>query len=241
LSANYYYDGDNRTQLSAGAGIERSIDSTIAHAGGTIYSRLGNVRADVLDNLEGRGGIQYGLTLQSALALAEGRVGLGARDLDDSAVIVEVTGDASAASFRVLVNGMQYGHVRAGGQLPIHLQPYRSYDVRISPEDAAPVSLDSDAQTLTLYPGTVRVLRWTANSYVTAFGQAVGPDSSPIANAMVQAPHSIGETDDHGYFQIDAALGDVLTFTRGSSRCEARVKASAAGTDIVPLGKVVCR
>jgi hypothetical protein len=241
LSANYYYEDDNRTQLSAGAGIERSLDSTIAHAGGTIYSRMGNVRADVLDNVEGRGGIQYGLTLQSALAVADGQVGFGARDLDDSAVIVQVAGNASDATFRILVNGMQFGHVRGGTQLPIHLQPYRSYDVRIIPDDGAPVSLDSDAQKLTLYPGTVRVLRWTANAYVTAFGQAVGPDGSPVSNAMVQAPHSIGETDDNGYFQIDAAFGDILSFTRGSSRCEVALDGSAPGKDVVALGKVVCK
>jgi hypothetical protein len=241
LAANYYYEDDNRTQLSAGAGVQRSIDSTVAHAGATLYSQLGNVRADLLDNLKGRGGIQYGLTLQSALAVGGGEIGFGARDLDDSAIIVEVAGDAPASRFRVLVNGMQYGHVRGGGQLPIHLQPYRSYEVRIIPEDAAPVSLDSDSKKLTLYPGTARVLRWTANSYFTAFGQAFGPDGAPIANALVQAPHSVGETDDNGYFQIDAANGDLLTFTRNSARCEYRLNGSAPGKDVVPLGKVVCR
>ena len=241
LSANYFYEDDNRTQLSVGGGVARSIDSTIAHAGGTLYSRFGNVRADLLDNFEGRGGIQYGLTLQSAVAASGSQVAFGARDLDDSAVIVQVAGDSSPATFKVLVNGMSYGHVRAGSQLPIHLEPYRSYEVRIVPDDAVPVSLDSDAQKLTLYPGTARVLRWTARSYVTAFGQAVGADGAPVANAMVQAPHSIGETDDNGYFQIDAANGDMLSFTRGSSRCEVALRGSNPGKDVVALGKVVCR
>jgi hypothetical protein len=241
LSANYFYEDDNRTQLSVGGGVERSIDSTIAHAGGTLYSRFGNVRADLLDNLEGRGGIQYGLTLQSAVAASGGQVAFGARDLDDSAVIVQVAGDSSPARFKVLINGMSYGHVRAGAQLPIHLEPYRSYEVRIVPENAAPVSLDSDAQKLTLYPGTARVLRWTARTYVTAFGQAIGPDGAPVANAMVQAPHSIGETDDNGYFQIDAASGDVLSFTRGSSRCEVTLAGSSPSKDILALGKVDCK
>lgn len=241
ISANYLYEDDNRTQLSAGGGIERAIDSTIVHAGGTLYSRYGSVRADVLDNLEGRGGIQYGVTMQSAVAIGNGRVGLGARDLEDSAAIVEVAGAANAASFQVLVNGAPQGHIRSGGSLPIHLQPYRAYEVRLVPDDAAAIALDADSKTVTLYPGSVSVLRWTAHSYFTAFGRAVGVDGSPIANAMVDAPHSVGETDDNGYFQIDAAEGELLRFTRGSSRCEVRMAAASPRNDLVSLGTVTCR
>jgi hypothetical protein len=241
LSATYFYEGDDRTQASAAAGIERSLDSTVAHAGGTLYSRFGNVRADVLDSLEGRGGIQYGVTLQSAVAASGGEIGLGSRDLDDSAVIVEVAGEAGKSSFQVLVNGMAYGHVHAGGQLPIHLQPYRAYEISVRPDDAAAVSFDTEAKKVTLYPGSVRVVRWTAHAFFTAFGQAVAPDGSPIADAMVQAPRSVGETDKSGYFQIDAANGDSVAFTRGSSRCEIRLEGAAARNDFVSLGKVICK
>jgi hypothetical protein len=241
LSATYTYEGSDRTQLSAGAGIERTLDSTVAHAGGNLYSRFGNVRADVLDGLEGRGGLQYGVTMQSTLAISEGRIGLGSRDLDDSAVIVEVGGDAGASTFQVLVNGMTYGHVRPDGNLPIHLQPYRAYEITVRPDDAAAVSFDTDAHKVTLYPGSVRVLRWTAHSYFTAFGQAIAADGSPIANAMVEAPHSIGETDDSGYFQIDAANGDTIAVTRDGSRCEIRLAGAVPRNDFVSLGKVVCK
>jgi hypothetical protein len=241
LSASYFYEGDDRTQASATAGIERSLDSTIAHAGGTLYSRFGNVRADLLDNLEGKGGIQYGLTMQTAVAASGGEIGIGSRDLDDSAVIVEIAGDAGKSSFQVLVNGMAYGHIRAGGQLPIHLQPYRSYQVTIRPDAAAAVSFDTDAQTVTLYPGSVRVVRWTAHSYFTAFGQATFADGTPVANAIVQAQHSVGESDENGYFQIDAANGESITFTRGSSRCEIRLGGLTPRNDFVSLGKVLCK
>jgi hypothetical protein len=69
----------------------------------------------------------------------------------------------------------------------------------------------------------------------------VGVDGSPIANAMVEAPHSVGETDDKGYFQIDAAEGELLRFTRGSSRCEVRMAAASPRNDLVSLGTVTCR
>lgn len=241
LSTNYFYEGADRTQLSLDAGVARSIDSTAAHADATVYSRFGNLRADVLDNLEGGGGLGYGLSLQSAVATAGGEVALGARDLDDSAIIVDVAGDAGAADFEVLVNEQPMGHVRAGGRLPIHLQPYRSYTVRISPERAAPVHFDSASRLVTLYPGSVRKLHWTANSYFTVFGQAVAPDGRPVADAMIQAPRSVGESDDNGYFQMDVASNDTLTFTRGNQSCEVRVSGAKPVNDFVSLKKVVCK
>jgi hypothetical protein len=241
LSTSYYYEDSDRTQLSLDAGVARSIDSTAAHTGATLYSRFGNVRADLLDNLEGGAGLSYGVTVQSAVAISGGAVALGARDLDDSAVIVEVGGDAGDTSFEVLVNEQPMGHVRARGRLPIHLQPYRAYAIRIRPDHAAAVQLDSGTRELTLYPGTVRTLRWTANSYFTVFGQAVAPDGTPIANAAIQAPHSIGESDQNGYFQMDVASNDILTFTRGAERCAVRVSGAKPVNDFVSLKKVVCK
>ena len=241
VSATWFHDGADRSQASVAAGVERSLDSTVAHAGGTLYGRFGNVRADVLDSLEGSGGIQYGLTLQSTVAMSASKVGLGSRDLDDSAIIVEIAGETGSTDFQVLVNGMAYGHVRGRGSLPIHLQPYRAYEVSVRPEGAAAVSLDTDAQRITLYPGNVRVIRWTARTFFTAFGQAVSADGTPITNALVQAPHSVGETDENGYFQIDAANGDSLAFTRGSARCEVRLDGAVPRNDFVSLGKVVCK
>lgn len=241
LSATWFHDGADRSQASATAGVERSLDSTVAHAGGTLYGRFGNIRADVLDNLEGSGGVQYGLTLQSTLAMSAGKIGLGSRDLDDSAILVEIRGQTGATEFQVLVNGMAYGHVRGGGTLPIHLQPYRAYEISVRPEGAAAIGFDTDAQKVSLYPGNVRVVRWTARSFFTAFGQAVGADGMPIRNAVVQAPHSVGETDENGYFQIDAANGDALAFTRGSSRCDVRLDGAEPRNDFVSLGKVLCK
>jgi len=241
ISTNYLYEDDDRTQLSAGGGVERAVEGTIAHAGGTLYSRFGSVRADVLDNLEGNGGVQYGLTVQSAVAVGGGELGLGTRDLEGSAAIIEVASATSDASFTLLVNGSPQGHVRSGGSLPIHLQPYRAYEMRLIPDAAASIALDADSKTVTLYPGTVRVVRWSAHTYFTAFGQAVGPDGSPVANALVEAPHSVGETDDNGYFQIDAAEGETVSFTRGSSRCLVKLDGSAPRKELVSLGKVVCR
>ena len=241
LSVNYVQEDEYRNQLTAGAGFERSLESTVAHAGGAAYTRYGNARVDVLDSLEGPGTLQYGASVQTALAIAGGKVGVGARDLDDSAVIVEVGGDATSSRFKVLVDNRAYGEVKPGGQFSMHLTPYRTYEIRLVPVDAAAISLDSDAQAVTLYPGSARLLRWTARAFFTAFGQALAQDGRPIANAMVEGPHSVGETDENGYFQVDTANGEVLTFTRDTSRCSIKLDGLTARNDFVSLGKMVCR
>jgi hypothetical protein len=240
LSANYFNQSDDRTEYSVGGGVDRAIETTVAHGEATYYGRFGSARAEVLDDLEGSAGLQYGITLQSAVAVGGSTIGLGARDQDEGAVIVEVAGEADAR-FDVLVNGTLYGRLGSGGKLPIHLPPYRSYKVELKPGYAAAVDFDNGAQTVTLYPGTVEVLRWAARPFFTAFGQAVGTDGRPLANLLVQAPRSVGETDANGYFQVDVAKGDVLTFARAEGACHVRISDATVQKDFASLGRVICQ
>jgi hypothetical protein len=85
-------------------------------------------------------------------------------------------------------------------------------------------------------------MTWVARAFFTAFGQALRPDGHPVANATVQSPSGIGETDDNGYFQIDVAAGETLSFdSAGAGSCRATVGSAQRKDDLVALGKVVCR
>ena len=91
-------------------------------------------------------------------------------------------------------------------------------------------------------PGGPADLRWELRRLFTVFGQATRADGRPLANAAVQSGRGIGETDQNGYFQIDVAAGDMLSFTAGgAASCEARIGATAPREDFVALGKVICR
>ena len=59
---------------------------------------------NLLHNLEGRSGTQYDLSFQSGLALSAHGSALGARQAEQSAMIVSVEGDAASAQFSVLVD-----------------------------------------------------------------------------------------------------------------------------------------
>ncbi|WP_028969652.1 CS1-pili formation C-terminal domain-containing protein [Sphingomonas sp. URHD0057] len=242
LTAEYFHQAADRTQVSASAGFDRNLDSSEVHAAGAFYSRLGSARGDLLHPLSGEGGLQYGLTLQTGAAIGGHDMALGGRDLDESALLVSLGGERGRSSFDVLVDEQPRGRVGAGRSLPLFLQPYREYSVRLRPIGAPSVDYDGAPRPVTLYPGNVETLRWVARSVFTVFGQALRPDGRPVANATIQSQRGIGESDEHGYFQIDVAAGDMLSFDSGGGEsCRAAVSATKAREDFVPLGKVICR
>lgn len=242
LTAQYFHEARDRTQIAASAGIARNLDSSEVHANGTIYSRFGSARGDLLHPLGGKGGLQYGLTVQSGAAVNGNALAVGGRDIGESALVVSLDGERGRSAFEVLVNGQPRGRIAAGQSLPIFLPPYREYKVRIRPVGSASVDYDTGAREITLYPGNVERMIWIARSFFTAFGQALRPDGRPVANAAVQSPSGIGETDDHGYFQIDVAAGDTLSFdSAATGSCQAAVGTPKTRKDLVALGKVVCR
>lgn len=242
LSAQYSYEDSERTSFNAEAGVDRDTTSSTVHAGGTVDGRLGDLRADLLHNLEGRGGTQYNIAYQSAVALNARTAAFGGRDLEQSALVVAVTGDAPDASFDVLVDEVPRGEVKPGQRLSLFVPGYRTYKVRLVARAALPVSYDSASRDVTLYPGNVRSLVWAAQSYFTVFGQAVSPDGVRIADALVQTPRGVGETDSDGYFQVDARENDSIIVQRGdASRCRIDLAKLAVKGDFASVGKVICR
>lgn len=242
LSADYFHEGADRTQISGSAGFNRNLDSDDVHASGAISSRFGSVRGDLIHPFGGDGSLQYGLTVQTGAAIDRHAAAIGGRDIEQSALLVSLDGERGSTTFDVLVNGQSRGRVAAGQPLPIFLQPYREYRVRLHPVGPGSVDYDSSTREVTLFPGNVQHMRWDVRSLFTVFGQAVRSGGQPVANATVQSRRGIGETDEHGYFQIDVAAGDVLSFaSAGAASCEAKVAAARPREDFVALGKVVCR
>ncbi|MGE5563245.1 MAG: TcfC E-set like domain-containing protein [Bacillota bacterium] len=242
LTAQYSPQTPAGTELSLEAGADRNIDSTTARANGTFNSRLGNVRADLLHSFGAGGATQYGVTFQSAAAASMHGVAVGANELEQSAVIISVAGDASNVPFDVLVDEAPRGRIRVGERISLFLPAYRSYKVRLVPSDADPVMFDASTHVVTLYPGNVETLRWKAQSYFTVFGQAVGLDGKPITDALVKSARGVSETDANGYFQIDVVRNDAITIgAKTALRCRAELSKLEVKNDYAALGKVLCK
>lgn len=240
LSGEWFHQAGDRTQLTVGGGLDRSLESTIARAGGTVYSPLGSARGELFHDFEGKqSATQYTLTLQSSAALADGGVGFGGRDLEQSALIAAVDG-APGSNFDLFVDGMPRGRLKGGSSLPVFLQPYRAYKVRLQPIDAPPMSFDSADREVVLYPGNVRQVRWAVEDLFTVFGQAIGSDGKPVADARVESRRSIGQTDSDGYFQIDVGRSDSLVVTPGGGTCRIALAGAKPRNSYASLGKVKC-
>jgi hypothetical protein len=242
LNAQYSHEMEDGTLLNLQAGVDRNIASSTLNAGATVNSRFGNLRADLFHNVKGRGGSQYDLSFESGLALSPHGTLLGARDLQPSAIIISLRGDASNGSFNVLVDDALRGRVKVGGRLSLFVPGYRTYKVRLVPTTPSPVSYDSATREVTLYPGNVQSLEWRVQSFFTVFAQATSEKGAPIADALVQTAQGVAQTDNSGYFQIDVARGDPITIARTDGpACQVQLPAMIVKNDFASVGKVVCR
>jgi hypothetical protein len=242
LSGQWFYQDDERTQVSLEGALQRDVDTSTARANAFVANQLGSGRAEVLHSLEGNGGTQFGLTLQTGIALGSKAVEIGGRDLNQSAVIASVAGSAKDAAFDVLIDEIARGRVSAGRRLPIFLEAYRSYNLRLRPVGSSAVDYDSAVRKITLFPGNVEHLNWTAEQVSTVFGQAFLADGRPLANASISTRRGVGQTDDDGYFQVDVEANEPLTFKLGANEtCEVPLVGAQVQGDYASLGRVVCR
>jgi hypothetical protein len=240
-TGHFSYGSAGGADVSLAAGVARELDSTTAHAEAALYSRLGSLRGEIRHDLEGDRRTQYGLTLQTGAVVNRSDVVIGGRTLAESAVVVSVEGARGASEFDVLIDDQPRGRVRSGESLPIFLQPYEAYSVRLRPVNAASVWFDSAAREFTLYPGNVEHLHWDVEHLMTVFGRAVRPDGTPVSDAMITSARGIGQSDSEGYFQIEVSENRSLSFDSDHSKCTVTVAGSHSDSDYLPLGKVVCR
>ena len=241
FSAQWSHFDEDRSQLGLEAAVQRDVETTVARANARADTRLGNARADVLHNLEGRGGTQYGLSFQTGVASSGRAIELGGRDLNQSAIIASLDGSSDAA-FDVLVDDAVRGRVGAGSRLPIFLEAYRSYRVRLRPLAGSAVAFDGAEKLITVYPGNVQQVRWTADKVVTVFGQAVDQGGKPLVDASIALARGIGQTDANGFFQVDASLGETLVLTSAAGgTCKVPLAGLEAGSDYARVGRVICK
>jgi len=242
VSAQWTGEGPANSQVSVEGDADRNIGSSTVHAEGLLTGPIGNFRADLLKNVEDSHMPQYNFSFQSGMAAGLDASTWGSRELEQSALIVSIGGDAQQASFTVIVDNVARGKVKVGHRLALFLPAYRTYKVRVVPSLAQNLSFDSAEREVTLYPGNVRNLSWSADSLVTLFGQAVLRNGSPIANALVQSVKGIAQTDGNGYFQIDVRQNDPITISTATNHsCTLNTGKIVPNNDFASIGKVICQ
>jgi outer membrane usher protein FimD/PapC len=242
MTAQYSHQTAGNTLLGLEGGYDRNLDSSAVRGAATLNSSLGNIRGEFLHNFEGRAQTQYDLAFQSGVAIGPNAAALGAREMEQSAMIVTVGGDAHDVMFDVLLDEVVRGRVRSGGRLSLFVPSYRTYKVRLVPAAASAVSYNAAAREVTLYPGNVRALDWQTERFLTIFAQALTPEGEPIAGGLVETPRGIAETDEQGYFQVDVRQSDLIAISKdGRQVCSIRLPELHVRNDFASVGKVTCQ
>lgn len=242
MTAQYTYTDAEQSALSVAGGFERDLENTRGHASAMVYSRLGSARAEINRTFEGSGRTQYSLTLQSIGVLNSKDVVWGGRNLEDSAIVVSVGGGPGQSAFEILVDEQPRGRVTTGERLPIFLQPYRRYKLRLRPVHAPSVWFETATREVTLYPGNVQRVEWNVERLVTVFGRARHVNGAPVSDARVTSRRGIGQSDADGYFQIETTRNETLSFSQSVGiGCSVNVGSLDLRNDFVRLGEVICR
>ena len=228
--------------LNLGAGYQDDEGRRLLSASADLRGERIALSGEVSQNLGGSSaGTQYSLGLQTMLTAGSGGVSLNGRSTVDSAVLVELRGARLADRFEVLLNEAVVGLVSVDKPLGLPLPAYRQYEIRVRPTGAAPLRYDDAARTVALYPGNAPRLVWSAEPVVAMFGRIVFPDGTPIAGAQITGTGSISQTDERGFFQLDAAPGALVEVRRADGRtCGVTLPTVADSESFASVGALVC-
>lgn len=245
IGASWQRDHVLGGDASLAGSVEREVDGTLVRGRADLRTAHAALSADIAQPIAGdNGATQYSLNFQTTAAVTRGHLALQGRDQNDSVIVVTVDGAAKGTPFEVLVDNAPRGTVHAGAQLSISLPAYRRYAVRLRPAGTDILRVDGGVRQVSLYPGNVARLAWSAQRVVAMFGRIVWPDGAAVADAAVYATGAIGTTDANGYFQIEAGAGAVLKVQAADGRT-CRLPLAPAGVGgtaqgYTALGTLVC-
>jgi hypothetical protein len=228
--------------LSLGAGYDHQPEQDSEVLSSEFRDRLGSVSADLArtDGPASRA-TQYSLGLQTTFAAGAGQLHVAGKATAESLIVAKVEGASKADTFDVLVNEQLAGTIRGATPFTLAVPAYRAYKVRIRPTGKNLLAYDSSPRTISLYPGTVAKLDWKVAPVTIKFGRLIASDGAPVANASITGKDIWSETDDKGYFQLEAPDGIQLTVTTKDGRSFATtLPAGVASEGIARLGPIVC-
>lgn len=230
---------DGEVRLGAGAQTQPSAD--VARAKAQYIGPRGQINSFVQQDISNDHGTRYGGNLLFNILGNSDTVTMGGANAYRSAIIVAVDGDANA-DFEVLINGQPKGRIAAGQTLPFLLPDYKTYSVRLKAIGAPAVAFDTRTRHVSLYPATVKTLRWLAEPIVTLFARIVDADGRPIADARVEGGVETSYTDSNGYFQVDLSREAGLRVVRGGwDDCAVTFRSLPRDKEFVSGKTLVCR
>ena len=230
-------------QLNAGVNYEHDLEKDLVGTTASLRADRFTLGGDVSHDLGRNGGqTQYGLDFQTSMAVRGGTIAFDGRNQGDGMAMIRIDSAHPSDQFEVLVNDMAAGTLGTGDHLAVALPAYRQYDFRIRQTAGELLRFDGSARRIGLYPGNVARLTWSADPVAAMFGRLLLDSGEPVRMGAITVPGGIGETDDNGYFQIDAAIGSQIEVAlRDGKSCRVTLPVVRPQNGYAPLGTLVCR
>lgn len=191
-----------RTTRLGMTGISGPRENRIG-ADGLHEGRFGVVDGQIDRDFEQDDRTTWTAMLNTSLLTDGDSLSLGGRDRTRAAALIAIDGNVPDARFEVLVDGFPQGIARAGTTTPVHLQPWRSYTVRLRPIGEALLSWDNREHDITLYPGNVVRLEWQVAEVIVLLGRIVDADGAAVEGARLDGAVGLAVSEPGGYFQAE--------------------------------------
>ncbi|WP_415837384.1 TcfC E-set like domain-containing protein [Parendozoicomonas haliclonae] len=185
----------------------------------------------------------YNGRLETSFAINAQGAGVGGGNRADSALMVVIDGSPDAR-FDVLVNGTSAGIAVGNGKTVIPLTPYGEYLVSIRPRGEQFYRYDQAEHRITLYPGNVETITFTAEEELVLLGKLIDEQGNPLKNATIPGEEGFARTDAFGIFQVRVpAKGNQLQVNIGNGQsCTATIPAQyQKRSGIGMVGVLQCR
>lgn len=211
LNGSWQNAGENGRDIRLSAGYNRDLDQSAVSASANVRSAALQLTGDISHGeFSGRNTTQYSAGFGTTVSANADAVELDSRSRSDSVLIVRIDGAGPNDRFDVLINGAEVGLVSGEEAFSLALPTYNRYSVRIRPNEGGLVYYDGSSREISVFPGSVVSLHWDIKPLKVVFGRLVSPAGVPVPNASLAAEGGIGQTDEHGYFQIETVSGSEL-------------------------------
>ncbi len=234
---------DDRGAYRASAFVDRAFDRSSLGARVSGETARGIGEAEVQYGFDGeQTGVSYVANARFGIVSSGKQVAFGGRRANSSSIIVEIGGNSTEAVFEVLVDGQSHGYAKSGSRTIIALPPYETYTVQLASRGAEFVEFEQSASSVTLYPGNVKTLSFTANRQIVVVGKVVDEEGYVIAHHKFTDLDGFASTDENGWFQIEVTDTKPLTLKRGdASICTIDLALEEVRESLIVLDEVICR
>ena len=104
------------------------------------------------------------------------------------------------------------------------------------------VGYDQTPQKITLYPGNVQTLNFSASAIHVLIAQVINEDNTPLARGRISNALEYGGTDQDGWFQVELDHREPLIIQRlDGSMCQVEMPDYKIEDGLAVLDALMCR